>query len=589
MIENLSDLFGEAELAQNWVVPLTILEETSAAEELAVLPDWLAVDLIWLSVKFGQALLSVGEISEANQIAIEKLLSIKRNAWWQRVVDFDKRFPLIDKKHLGKQEVEVNISSLSQFLSHPKSKILSPHPLFDCEHYRNLESINVELQHPLVHFFRNSIHSRGNPVIPNQYFATDWYCNQFVENRFTVNPLLHYLEHFQDPAIRPNPHFHNNYVRQTQSLSVEIDPLTYYLEKIKDQKNSFYVEGFSPCPYFDRAFYLENNPDIKVAAEQGQFEPFLHFCVLGIKEGRRGHPWLREEIVTKEMIESFREVGKKAVLVLGMHRSGTSALTRVLGLSGMDMAEDLMLANEANALGYWESVELATIHGDILNSLHSSWDDVLPIAEQSFQADSMEQYKILLTDYLVREFSGSSRILIKDPRMCRLLPLWLDVLANLNIQVNVVLIFRHPVEVAKSLYKRDGFSQQKSFLLWIRHVLDAEKYSRGLPRCFVNYAQLLTNPQQAVKSIANLDGIKGMKIDGNAIKAFVDTQYYHQRITKADLQSAVLSSWLLDLYKVLKTLSENPVDDKKHQSKFDECSALIYQADKLFVGLITKN
>lgn len=587
MIENLSDLFSEAELSQNWVEPLTALEDVS--EELTILPDWLAVELIWLSVKFGQSLLSVGELSESGQVAIEKLLSIKRYAWWQQVVDFDKKFPLLDKEYLIKQRVDVSISSLSQFLSHPKSQQLSPHPLFDCEHYKNLENINVQFQHPLVHFFRNTIHSRENPVIPNQYFSTEWYCSQFVEDRFTTNPLLHYLNHFQDPVVRPNPHFHNNYVRQTQSLLVEIDPLTYYIEQIKAQKNSFYVEGFSPCPYFDRTYYLANNPDIKVAAEQGQFEPFLHFCVLGINEGRRGHPWLREEVVNTEMIEAFRKANKKAVLVLGMHRSGTSALTRVLGLSGMDMANDLMLANEANALGYWESVELTTIHGDILNSLNSSWDDVLPIDEKSFQVDSMEQYKALLVDYIVREFSGSSRILIKDPRMCRLLPLWLDVLANLNVQVNVVLIFRHPIEVAKSLYKRDGFSQQKSFLLWIRHVLDAEKYSRGLPRCFVNYAQLLTNPQQAVKSIANLNGIKGVKVDGNAIKAFVDTQYYHQRITKADLQGAALSSWLLDIYKVLKTLSENPADDKKYQNKFNDCSELIRQADKLFGGLIPKN
>ncbi len=141
MIENLSDLFSEAELAQNWVEPLTVLEE--ASEELTILPDWLAVELIWLSVKFGQSLLSVGELSESGQVAIEKLLSIKRHSWWQQVVDFDKKFPLLDKEYLIKQRVDVSISSLSQFLSHPKSQQLSPHPLFDCEHYKNLENINI--------------------------------------------------------------------------------------------------------------------------------------------------------------------------------------------------------------------------------------------------------------------------------------------------------------------------------------------------------------------------------------------------------------------------------------------------------------
>ncbi len=588
MIENLPGLFDEAELSKNWSAPLAAIEDLLNSDQLTALPDWLAVELIWAAVQLGQSLIDIDADTDSQE-AINALLSIKKSALWQEIAGFDRNFPLLDQLFIRDQGVDIEIATLSQFLAHPRSSELSPHPLFDCEHYKYLEHLHHPARHPLVHFFRNSLGYREKSPIPNQYFASDWYCDNFMVDRFNNNLLLHYLKHFQDAAIRPNPHFHNNYVRQTQNLSSEIDPLIFYLKQIKTEKINFYLEGFSPCPYFDRSYYLAKYPDIKAAAEEGLIEPFLHFYERGITEGRKGHQWLQENIVTQCMIDSFQAKKKTAVLILGMHRSGTSALTRVLSLSGMDLATDLMLATDANESGYWESVELATIHDDILNTLDSKWDDILPIDEQQFQSESMLQYQALLVDYLVREFLNSERIVIKDPRMCRLLPIWLDVLTKLDVQISVVLIFRHPIEVAKSLQKRDGFLLEKSYLMWIRHVLDAEKYSRGLSRCFVNYSQLLTNPKQVVKSIANLCGIKGLYLDGNQAKEFIDAQFYHQRITKADLQMSKLSIWILDTFKELKILSENDADGKKHHDKFDGYAELLFQADKLFDNLVKKD
>src|SRR3546814_18367354 len=84
-------------------------------------------------------------------------------------------------------------------------------------------------------------------------------------------------------------------------------------------------------------------------------------------------------------------------------------------------------------------------------------------------------------------------ILLKDPRICRFLPFWLDACESFGIEPLVVFAWRDPFQVAHSLRNRNQFSRDKGLLLWLRHVLDAERDSRGLPRCFVSYEQLLSD------------------------------------------------------------------------------------------------
>src|SRR5262245_37750610 len=67
--------------------------------------------------------------------------------------------------------------------------------------------------------------------------------------------------------------------------------------------------------------------------------------------------------------------GRQALLVLGMHRSGTSAITRIFNLLGADLPKNLMSSGPGNELGHWESNDLVIIHDDLLTSAGSKWDD----------------------------------------------------------------------------------------------------------------------------------------------------------------------------------------------------------------------
>ena len=93
--------------------------------------------------------------------------------------------------------------------------------------------------------------------------------------------------------------------------------------------------------------------------------------------------------------------------------------------------------------------------------------------------------------------------MLKDPRICRFVPLWRAVLGRLGVAPKVVVPLRHPLEVAGSLARRDGMPEDEALLLWLRHCLEAEAATRGLPRSFLRYDDLVADWRPAVDRLAH--------------------------------------------------------------------------------------
>ncbi|MDD5274917.1 MAG: hypothetical protein PHR16_02415 [Methylovulum sp.] len=589
MTENLPDLFDEAEILELWDKPLTEIETILKTKGDDPLPDWLAVEMMWLRIQLERKIQDTQTPQEKSEAIKSYVGRLKNVACWPQINDFDKNFPLLDCHYLHEQGIDLEVNSLSCFLAHPQSKAISPHRLFNTVRYKDFEQIRQMPHHPLVHFFRHSSGYRAKSPTPNAYFDCDWYRKKYLQNQPFKNPLLHYLAHFPEVNIQPSEHFYNDYVRRTEKLSDAVDPLAYYLEQLESQGVDFCRDGFSPCPYFDRAYYLATYPDIKEATEAGGFDPFWHFSAHGLRrEGRRAHPWLLHNMCSPEDILAFQAKKKSAVLILGMHRSGTSALTRAVNLLGMALPSHLMEANSANETGYWESTELSRIHDEILISLGSCWDDILPIDDERLQLASTEYNKSVLTDYIVREFSHANDFVLKDPRMCRLVPLWLNVLDDLNVDVKIVIPFRNPLEVAESLKKRDGTLLERSFLLWLQHILEAERHTRDLPRCFVGYTQLLNNYQLVLGQIAQQCRLQWPDSSEDilvAIAQFIDNSHYHQRVTQEECIEARVPDWVFQIFLVLNALTQNGHEPQSIE-KLDKITEYIDQASRLYAPII---
>jgi hypothetical protein len=176
-----------------------------------------------------------------------------------------------------------------------------------------------------------------------------------------------------------------------------------------------------------------------------------------------------------------------------MHRSGTSALAGVLAKMGADLPQDLMPANEFNPDGYFESLLAYKLNDALLGSAGSSWDDWHAVNMDWYGSPRKQEYILRAQEMLTQEFGASSVFVLKDPRICRLVPFWNEVMEEVGITPRFVCTHRNPVEVAASLTRRNGWTESQGLLLWLRHVLDAEADSRGRKRAFVSYDRLLSD------------------------------------------------------------------------------------------------
>ena len=191
------------------------------------------------------------------------------------------------------------------------------------------------------------------------------------------------------------------------------------------------------------------------------------------------------------MKEHVNTSKRLAVVVLGMHRSGTSALAGVLNILGCDEPATLMVPNNSNEKGYFESDKLYQLHKMLLTSAATTWDDWLPIQSDWFNSLRAEEFREKAVKTMREEFGDSRLFVIKDPRICRFVPFLEHVLSDLSVQPRYIHTHRNPLEVEASLCERDLMPSGLGLLIWLRHILDAEFNTRGRIRCFTSYKKLI--------------------------------------------------------------------------------------------------
>ena len=221
---------------------------------------------------------------------------------------------------------------------------------------------------------------------------------------------------------------------------------------------------------------------------------------------------------------------RTAYLVLGMHRSGTSAAAQVLALAGAQLPTNLMPGDEHNAKGYFEPWKIALFNDERLRSAGGAWEDVFGYPFRPLGRRPERAWLNRAEALFEEEYAGAAHPLLKDPRISILLPFWRTALADLEIGARCVIPVRHPLAVAGSLERRNGFPPQKSVLLWSSYMLAAEAYSRDLPRAFVSYDALLTDWRAEAARIEAAHGAPLPKLTeraGKAIDRFLSASLRH--------------------------------------------------------------
>lgn len=276
---------------------------------------------------------------------------------------------------------------------------------------------------------------------------------------------------------------------------------------------------------------------------------------------------------------------KKCLIVLGMHRSGTSALSGVLHLSGFDLGRHLMPPADENPKGFFENSGIVAFNDKILEELFSFWSDTLFIPDQWWKSEIFSSYSEHAREILENEFGWERPVLIKDPRLSIVIPLYLDLFERIGIVPHFLICVRNPMEVADSLKRRNNMPPEKSFLLWMDYQFKAELYSRDYPRYFVSHDDFLENPMKLLEALKGSFGFDVLLNEQtrDEIHTFLDPSLTHRLNDDQQPQISLMkeseSFFRLQKNADLRDLTDNEmtsVDDMRQQ---------FYQKLRLFNGL----
>ncbi|MGG1514053.1 hypothetical protein ABE504_01470 [Paenibacillus oryzisoli] len=253
----------------------------------------------------------------------------------------------------------------------------------------------------------------------------------------------------------------------------------------------------------------------------------------------------------------------KAICILGMHRSGTSLMANVIHLMDVYLGEEsaLLNARSDNPEGFWELAEVVDLQEQILSTLRSDWNTPSPLSDQWWLLPQMTPYKIQLRNIIVKHFNNSNLWAWKDPRTCLLLPLWQEVLSGLGVEVKYLFMFRNPIDVAKSLGRRDAFPESQSFGLWLKYNLFALHYSARKDRYFVDYDTFMSGWEGIIHELIAWLGTNGngdMEVLQNKLSSVIKPSLHRNR-TNMKQQRQSLPVLVLDLYESLQAVAQNQV------------------------------
>ncbi|HUN28798.1 MAG TPA: hypothetical protein VMV65_03250 [Alphaproteobacteria bacterium] len=202
------------------------------------------------------------------------------------------------------------------------------------------------------------------------------------------------------------------------------------------------------------------------------------------------------------MNQSETPAKPRIIFVLGMHRSGTSLTTNVLTELGVALSEDLMPATHENARGYFESQTISFLQDRILAAFGVAWDtptSMRALPPQWWRSPSIAPLRAQIVAFVRAELEKHPLWAFKDPRTMRMLPMWDEIVTELNAEPTYLLVTRHPNEVAGSLHARSKLDPIIAELLWLEHNVDTLLTARNRIAAIVEYQEWIDRPVEQAR------------------------------------------------------------------------------------------
>ncbi|MEE9374029.1 MAG: hypothetical protein V3V00_13340 [Saprospiraceae bacterium] len=249
---------------------------------------------------------------------------------------------------------------------------------------------------------------------------------------------------------------------------------------------------------------------------------------------------------------------RKCILILGPHRSGTSAISGCLQKCGLSFGGNLLSPSFDNPKGFFENPDIIAINDALLESEGFNWHSVAPLRDEWWKDNKVKKWKKKAIVIIDSHYSDLKKFAIKDPRFSLTLPFWNDLLQNkFDLELLVILIIRNPMEASASLQKRNLFCINKADKLTVHYILNAERLSRNINRRIISFNDVIDDPNRhlipIIQDFLNVAKLK-IRLD------FIDNQLLNSTIEKDNLQGKY-QLIATDIYNVLTS------DDEKKQKE----------------------
>ncbi len=225
----------------------------------------------------------------------------------------------------------------------------------------------------------------------------------------------------------------------------------------------------------------------------------------------------------------------EVICVLGMHRSGTSVVARLVNLLGVYLGPEKLLVEPGfdNPRGFWEHEELTHLNEEILKRFGGHHLEPPELKEGWEACAELDELRARAQAIISRDFSTAELWGWKDPRTSLTLAFWRQFLPNMSY----VVCLRNPLDVARSLEKRNGLSLEKGVDLWLAYVKSALENTSGQPRVFLFYEDVMENWRVELDRLCVALKIPREKSIQCNVQEFLDEELQHHRTSILDTVS----------------------------------------------------
>jgi hypothetical protein len=209
-----------------------------------------------------------------------------------------------------------------------------------------------------------------------------------------------------------------------------------------------------------------------------------------------------------------------------------------------------MKADKWNPSGYYESRAIMLLNNKMMAALGVSWSSVScgsSVKKLENATSALKKYKDDAISLIKSEFQDKQSIILKDPRISVLYDFWSDALRACEYTPTPIIAVRNPLEVVASLARRNRFTAGRTRDLWLHHSLAAERATRGAPRAFVLYDDLIDDFRAPLRRCAAALGVSLANLTqegGASAGSAVSPAHRHSRLASA----AVEPPWLREVF-----------------------------------------